>query len=63
MSKRDQMQCSEAELLAMTKDMDEMHRATFPQMQQMLADFGSSLRGRASRRSFLAGSGLSLIHI
>jgi len=58
MSKRDQMQCSEAELLAMTKDMDEMHRATFPQMQQMLADFGSSLRGRASRRSFLAGSGV-----
>jgi len=52
------MQCSEAELLAMTRDMDEMHRATFPQMQQMLADFGSSLRGRASRRSFLAGSGV-----
>ncbi|HVE99664.1 MAG TPA: ferritin-like domain-containing protein [Mycobacteriales bacterium] len=57
-SKKDQMQCSEAELLAMTRDMDEMHRATFPQMQEMLADFGSSLRGRASRRSFLAGSGV-----
>jgi len=60
MSKKDQMQCSEAELLAMTRDMDEMHRATFPQMQQMLADFGSSLRGKASRRSFLAGSGVVL---
>ena len=60
MSKKDQMQCSETELLAMTRDMDEMHRATFPQMQQMLADFGSSLRGKASRRSFLAGSGVVL---
>ena len=56
----DQMQCTEAELVAMTQQMDEMHRATFPQMQEMLADFGSSLRGGASRRSFLAGTGVVL---
>ena len=60
MRKKNQMECSEAELNAMTAEMDEMHRATFPQMQEMLADFGSSLRGRASRRSFLAGSGVVL---
>lgn len=58
MRKKNQIECSEAELLAMTRDMDEMHRATFPQMQEMLADFGSSVRQRASRRSFLIGSGV-----
>ncbi|HVE64536.1 MAG TPA: ferritin-like domain-containing protein [Mycobacteriales bacterium] len=60
MSKKNEMACTEAELLAMTRDMDDMHRATFPQMQEMLSDFGSSLRGKASRRSFLAGSGVVL---
>jgi rubrerythrin len=60
MSRHEQMQCSEAELLSMTKDLDEMHRATFPAVREMLADFGSSVRASASRRSFLVGSGVAL---
>lgn len=61
-----EMQCTEAELRAMTAEMNEMHQATFPQMRARLAEFGSSLRrhrvseaARADRRRFLVtGSGL-----
>ena len=65
MTDRDPLQISEAELRAMTKQMNEMHEETFPVLHEALGDFGSSLRGKlrtlaahsANRRSFLIGSG------
>lgn len=54
--RKEQMQISEAELRAMTAQMNEMHEATFPQMKEALDDLGSSLRtNSSSRRGFLAG--------
>jgi rubrerythrin len=54
--RKEQMQISEAELRAMTAQMNEMHEATFPQMKEALGDLGSSLRtNSSSRRGFLAG--------
>ncbi len=54
--RKEQMQISEAELRAMTAQMNEMHEATFPQMKEALDDLGSSLRtNNSSRRGFLAG--------
>jgi hypothetical protein len=48
---RDGMQISEAELSAMTKDLDDLHRGTFPSVLKNLASFAPS------RRSLLAGAG------
>lgn len=67
-----EMQISEAQLRAMTADMDEMHRATFPRMYAALTDVGASVRrrlqvrpatdvaglGRSRRRLLLTGGGL-----
>jgi len=63
---KDEMQISEAELRAMTSHMVEMHEETFPVMKAAIVDVGSSLRERgavigssiASRRAFLAGTGV-----
>ncbi|MEO6712711.1 MAG: ferritin-like domain-containing protein [Mycobacteriales bacterium] len=68
MTDRDPLQISEAELRAMTKQMNEMHAETFPVLHESLGDFGSSLRGKlrtlaehsANRRTFLIGSGAAL---
>lgn len=64
MTDRDPLQISEAELRAMTKQMNEMHEETFPALHESLGDFGSSLRGKlgalANRRTFLIGSGAAL---
>lgn len=68
MTEKDPIQCTEAELRAMTRDLDEMHHATFPQLRDQLGDLASSLRGDAgkvlahstSRRGFLLGSGLAV---
>jgi hypothetical protein len=63
----DDMHITEAELLAMTADMVEMHEATFPEMRESLSDLGNALLKderaasmAASRRRFLlAGGGLA----
>ncbi|MGB9376567.1 MAG: ferritin-like domain-containing protein [Mycobacteriales bacterium] len=62
MTDKNEIQISEAQLRSMTDDMNEMHRATFPQLKEALADFGASLRTKApsSRRTFLMGSGVAL---
>ncbi len=62
MTYRNEIQISEQQLRSMTDDMNEMHRATFPQLREALADFGASLRTKApsSRRTFLMGSGVAL---
>lgn len=67
---KEEMQISEAQLRAMTADMNEMHNATFPQMYAELSEYGSSMRrtrraeaklrreelGR-TRRKFVLGTG------
>lgn len=56
--KKAQMQITERELLAMTRDVDEMHSATLPKMQEAIAELRES-RG-TTRRGFLVGAaGLS----
>lgn len=62
MTKKNEMQISEAQLLAMTDEMNEMHEATFPKLREALADFGASLRTKApaSRRTFLMGGGVAV---
>ena len=62
MTDKNEIQISEQQLRSMTDDMNEMHRATFPQLREALADFGSSLRTKApsSRRTFLMGSGVAV---
>ena len=57
------MQISEAELVALTADLEEAHRQTLPKMQAATAEWveihGPEARRQAvSRRGFLAGSGL-----
>jgi hypothetical protein len=61
----DPIQISEAELVAMTADLDEMHRETLPDLadaveavQQDHRDRGRSRGLMTSRRGFLAGTGL-----
>ncbi|MDP9183637.1 MAG: ferritin-like domain-containing protein [Actinomycetota bacterium] len=63
MTDHNEMQISEAELVAMTAGMEEMHQATMPIMRASMLDLGNDLRKRgsvlgaqlASRRAFLAG--------
>lgn len=58
---KDEMQISEAELRAMTAQMNEMHDATFPAMKAALLEAGAAGRaagGRvATRRTFFMGAG------
>jgi hypothetical protein len=55
-SARDDLQISERELGSMTKDLDELHKDTFPQAREAIADWGSRLaRTTASRRTLLLG--------
>lgn len=49
-----QMQISEAELLGLTRDVDEMHRATLPKMQDAISELSDG-QG-TSRRNFLFGA-------
>lgn len=69
-AKRDgEMQISERELLAATKDLDEIHHATLPAMQEAIAEWSElnreirrddpvlDTRRGSSRRSFLIGGG------
>ncbi len=58
---------SEAELLAMTRDLDEMHHATLPQMHDAVAEWAEThaepvtpVRSGPSRRAFLLGGGAAL---
>ncbi|PPK67082.1 ferritin-like domain-containing protein [Actinokineospora auranticolor] len=60
--KRPEMQISERELAAMTRDLDELHESTFPGVRKLLDEFSANLahltRGRAAgRRGFLMGVG------
>ncbi len=65
-----QMQISEGELLAMTRDLDEIHHATLPAMHEAVAEFNEmnhELRDDApprrrgpSRRNFLVGAGATV---
>ncbi len=53
---------SEAELSAMTRDLDDLHRETFPGVRRTLDEFSANLAHLSSehphgRRSFLAGIG------
>jgi hypothetical protein len=52
--KRNEMNISEAQLAAMTSDMDEMHRASLPQLRDAITELTQGRR--ASRRGFLFGS-------
>ncbi len=54
---RDPIQISEAELRAMTADLEDMHQATLPSMHEHVAEFSANL---ASRRGFLLGSGVMI---
>lgn len=51
---------SEAELISLTDDLDEIHHATFPHMQDAIAELADKLRGATitkamNRRNFLIG--------
>lgn len=57
------MQISEAELLAMTRDLDEVHHATLPAMNEAVEEFNElsrDLRRGPSRRSLLVGAGAAM---
>ena len=59
---RDEIAISEAELSSMTRELDMMHKETFPGVRKSLDDFSANLAhlstGRATaRRSFLLGAG------
>ncbi|MEU5693307.1 ferritin-like domain-containing protein [Actinosynnema sp. NPDC020468] len=59
---RPEMQISERELTAMTRDLDELHESTFPGVRKLLDEFSANLahitRGRSTgRRGFLLGVG------
>ncbi len=53
MRKKHEIQISEAELTAMTRDLDEMHRATLPKMHEAIAELRE---GGSTRRGFLVGA-------
>jgi hypothetical protein len=65
---QDPIEGSEAELRNMTADLDEMHHATLPAMQEALDqwnDFNREIRGQiansqSTRRGFLMGAGVAL---
>ena len=52
------IQIGEGELTALTRDLDEMHRATLPTMHEAVAEWKEDLRSEGtSRRRFLMGTG------
>lgn len=59
-SKRPEMQISERELRAMTRELDELHSSTFPQVRQTIDELASNLvhvvRRPSSRRTFFLGA-------
>ena len=65
---RDILAISEAELVRLTSDMDEMHRATLPGMRAAVDEWAERLRdqaadlgrARTSRRRFLIGGGAAV---
>jgi len=71
-SDRDPIQISESELLGMTNDLDEMHHESMPQMYEAVSEWAELRRESgiasvrelgafsASRRGFLAGTGIAL---
>lgn len=63
--RRNQMAISEAELSAMTADLDEVHQATLPAMRASAAEWaateGAAERRRLSRRGFLATGSLAVV--
>ncbi|HEY2763693.1 MAG TPA: ferritin-like domain-containing protein [Pseudonocardiaceae bacterium] len=58
--KRPEMAISERELSQMTRDMDELHESTFPQVRKTLDDMavnlGKMVRQPSSRRGFVLGA-------
>ncbi len=66
--RKDALQISEAELDAMTRQLDEMHRESMPEMHAAVAAWSEKLRDGvrnagshpSSRRGFLLGSGVAL---
>jgi Ferritin-like domain len=69
--RRDPIQISEAELSAMTSDMDEMHHASMPALRDAVDEWkqlhgdlrskaGNAVKTVANRRQFLLGSGVVL---
>jgi hypothetical protein len=55
------MNISERELLAMTKDMDEMHHDALPKMHAAVAGWAEEIGAvRPSRRGFLIGTGAAI---
>ncbi len=66
--RREVLAISETELVQLTSDLDEMHRATLPAMQAAAVEWAGELRAdavalgqtRTSRRRFLAGGGAAL---
>src|SRR4051794_32555125 len=62
------MQISEAELRAMTAELDDMHHATLPAMHEALHEWTDKLcslrsdvaNSQSSRRGFLLGAGVAL---
>lgn len=72
MSDRDPIQISESELVGLTNDLDEMHHESMPQMYEAVAEWADLRRESgiasvrqlgafsASRRGFLAGTGIAL---
>ena len=72
MTARDPIQITEAELVGMTNDLDEMHQDSMPRMYAAVAEWADLRRESAadgarhlasfpaSRRGFLAGAGLAL---
>lgn len=59
--KRPEMAISEHELSSMTRELDDMHKSTFPGVAKLLDEFSANLahitRAPASRRGFLLGAG------
>ncbi|GAA3453482.1 ferritin-like domain-containing protein [Dactylosporangium matsuzakiense] len=51
MTRPEPMQISEAQLKSMTRDLDDLHESTFPEVRRTIADF------TPSRRSLLLGAG------
>lgn len=66
--RRDVLAVSEAELVGLTSDLDELHRATLPSMHaaveewsdELRAEAGAVGRARTTRRRFLTGGGAVL---
>lgn len=58
MKNRNELKISERELNEMTKDLDEAHHASLPQLREAVAEFSDNLRSGSgfNRRNFLVGA-------